>query len=254
MPVVVNRHHYKDGEFPEPYLYVGRGTAFELNFTRDYLLRVVESNPALKARVKDDPHAIFHPYKVELFNRIKSKEPAIIRALSLIRDDSHLGCGCVKEDGSGLCHANIVKGAWEWWRSNGSPGLVVAVVGSKSWPVKKIVPQFAQLYPELLSLIATIPSQAKYIARNVEGIDRAVIEYAKACGNEAAFVEVDREANGKGAEFKRDSELIEKAHWLFAFDNGSSGTGRIVQLAKAAGLPHMVYTIEKETPEGEERK
>lgn len=237
-PQVINLYHYQAPDrphlspLPERAINVMRGTALGNPYERAYLERWAGSTPEIRAKVKADPFYVLEPYRQHLFKKLKDQDEGVIRMFSQIDSTTPLVCCCVRPDGSGVCHAHIIARAWRWWWDAGCPGLRVAIVGSKSWPAEMTSGQ----YPEINSLLLRIPEKAKILTRHVEGVDIYAYDTARHFEFEAEMVEVDRERDGKGAEFKRDHRLVNAAHWVYAFQHGkSTGTQHIINLATESG-------------------
>lgn len=101
MPVVVNRHHFADPRsrkpdrrppLPEPWVYVGRGTALGNPFT-----------------VQEHGDGALELYREYLQRKIDEKDPAVIRALRSIREGHHLVCSCAPRP----CHAHVIVDVWD---------------------------------------------------------------------------------------------------------------------------------------------
>jgi len=111
MPKVVNRHHFvyvegvgpppkkkprKGKNFlPQPWIYVGRGTPL--------------GNPFRPGNETSHADALAS-YRRWLWDRIRRNEPAVMRAMRSIDQDTALVCSCAPN----ACHADIVMRAWHW--------------------------------------------------------------------------------------------------------------------------------------------
>lgn len=94
-PYVVNRHHFPDG-VPQPWIYIGRGTPLGNRFTVEEYGRELA----------------WSKYKAELWEKIRARDPAVMRALSEITAEHKLVCSCKPA----RCHGDIVVDAWKWLR------------------------------------------------------------------------------------------------------------------------------------------
>ena len=238
-PRVINRYHYRSPEhpklpaLPDGAILVMRGTPLGNPYERAYLERWAKSTAEIAAKVRADPEYLLEPFKRHLFRQIEAGDEGVIRAFSQISTGSSLICCCVRPDGSGVCHAKIVARAWRWWWDAGCTGLRVGIVGSKTWPAVA-----GGQYVEINHLMLKLPSKALVMARHVDGIDTYAIQEAKHFELGAEVIEIDREKDGKGAEFKRDRRLVERAHWVYAFLRGkSTGTQHIIDLCDEIGRP-----------------
>lgn len=54
-------------------------------------------------------------YRKWLWQRIKGRDPAIMRALRALKPDDLLGCWCAPK----ACHCDVIIKAWEWCRAQG---------------------------------------------------------------------------------------------------------------------------------------
>ena len=95
MPTVINRHHYRGKDLPEPWLYVGRGTPL--------------GNPYTLAEHGMNALPL---YKAWLWRQIRSGSPLVLAALRSITPEHHLVCSCAPR----ACHADIIVRAWLWLR------------------------------------------------------------------------------------------------------------------------------------------
>lgn len=92
MPTVINRHHYRGGKLPQPWMYIGRPTPL--------------GNPF---RHPEHPDAL-ERYRVWLWERIREQDDGVMRMLAEIRAETHLVCSCAPRP----CHGDVVVRAWEW--------------------------------------------------------------------------------------------------------------------------------------------
>lgn len=93
MPVVINRHHYRNRRFPQPWCYIGRGTPLGNPFT-----------------LKEHGPQALELYRRWLWDKIRDKDPAVLRALRRITAEHHLVCSCKPRP----CHGDVVVRAWQW--------------------------------------------------------------------------------------------------------------------------------------------
>ncbi len=120
MPTVVNRHAFvyvegvgpppkkkprKGKNFlPDPWIYVGRGSPLGNPFRPGYQ---TSHEDALAS------------YRRWLWDRIRHNDPAVMRAMHSIAQDSALVCSCSPK----ACHADIVLRAWLWMHAHKLVGL-----------------------------------------------------------------------------------------------------------------------------------
>lgn len=98
VPTVVNRHHYKKGELPRPWTYVGRGTPLGNPFT-----------------VQEHGQNALELYRRWLWDKIRGSDPQVLSALADIREDTNLVCSCAPRP----CHADVICRAWAWLQTQG---------------------------------------------------------------------------------------------------------------------------------------
>lgn len=116
MPQVVNRHHFRTvvgpgsrrpreddtrPELPEPWVYIGRGTAL--------------GNP-WRVGVDGSPEQVLQKYRRHLFERLRERDPAVMTAMRQIVESTSLVCSCAPRP----CHGHVVVRAWSWLRSTGA--------------------------------------------------------------------------------------------------------------------------------------
>jgi len=242
-PAVINRHHYREKPLPEPSIYIGRGTPLGNPKTKEELEAWLDDDLDAAERALDDPAYILTPFRAHLQALIEAGDDGVIRMFSLITPQHHLVCSCKRPDGSGVCHGDVVVELWAKWWDDGCPGLRVAIVGSKDWPSIGVDKQII----DVNMLLVRLPPKAMIITRRVEGVDRHAYRFAKHLERLVGVIDIDRERDGRGAEFKRDRALIEYAHWVYAFwKKPSTGTGHLVQLAQQLKRPLDLTTIEKD--------
>lgn len=115
---VVNRHHFayvdhlgpppspkkmpKKGKnaLPQPWVYVGRGTAL--------------GNP-YHFQPGDTREEILEQYRRWLWQQLKARSWKLLLQLRSITEDTNLVCSCAPKP----CHADIVVRAWYWARKEG---------------------------------------------------------------------------------------------------------------------------------------
>lgn len=236
-PVVVNRHHYRTNErlslpeLPLPWRYIGRGTPLGNPWTKQQLEAWVHEDDDRVEAMGLDPEFILRPYRGWLWEKLKARDTAVIREFSLIRDTTALVCSCKRPDGSGVCHGDVVVDAWEWWKRVGCPGLEIAIVGSKSWPDVN----------DIAWLVCNMPGGVNLLTRGVAGVDQlvaTVVGQLEGFNLTTEIVPADRAAHGRGAEFKRDRALVERAHWVLAYSMArSTGTENIIKIAQEMKRP-----------------
>lgn len=128
MPAVVNRHRYlptpgvgphaertgreRRPELPQPWIYVGRGTPL--------------GNPYKREQHGDDAIEL---YRRHLAERIKAGDPAVLRQLDSITEDTSIVCSCAPKP----CHADVVLRAWLWRRTveRAAAFVIVSSVGDR---------------------------------------------------------------------------------------------------------------------------
>jgi hypothetical protein len=114
-------------------------------------------------------------------------------------------------------------------------GKRVAVVGSREYPLLKLVREFVR------RLAARDPG-AVVVSGNARGVDRAAEEEARAAGLEVVSLPADWGAHGKAAGFVRNGQIVERCDAVAAFwDGQSSGTVDTVRRAEAAGKKVSVW-------------
>ena len=98
LPVVVNRHWYKDKPFPPRWRYIGRGKPLGNPFT-----------------VKEHGEAALDLYRRWLWDKIQARDPSVLAELRQIGPDTALVCSCAPRP----CHGDVVVRAWAWIRDQG---------------------------------------------------------------------------------------------------------------------------------------
>ncbi len=93
IPIVVNRHHFRNKQIPEPSLYVGRGTPLGNPFTVQ----------------KHGPGAL-ELYRRHLWQKIRGRDVAVLAAMGAITAKHSLVCSCKPRP----CHGDVIVRAWVW--------------------------------------------------------------------------------------------------------------------------------------------
>lgn len=92
-PAIINRHHYKGKNLPEPATYIGRGSPLGNPFP-----------------VSDHGADSYRLYRQWLWARLVAKDRLVLEALDKITARHHLVCSCWPKP----CHGEIVVRAWRW--------------------------------------------------------------------------------------------------------------------------------------------
>lgn len=110
MPCVLNRHHYKSEGLPRTSIYVGR---FMLSTLDDHVLdgtALGNPYPVPGGSTDEERSEILERYRAWLWDKLRTKDRAVMEAMRLIDEDSYVVCSCAPK----ACHADVVVKAW-WW-------------------------------------------------------------------------------------------------------------------------------------------
>lgn len=94
-PTVINRHHYRGRRFPDPWIYIGRGTPLGNPFT-----------------VEEHGEDALTKYRAWLWEKLRANDRTVLAALEKITPQHHLVCSCKPRP----CHGDVVVRAWSWLR------------------------------------------------------------------------------------------------------------------------------------------
>jgi len=132
---VVNRHHLP-AQWPQGYVYVGRGTAL--------------GNP-YQVGVDGDRDECVDQFRDDIAERYLNGDPVLITALAAVRDARALVCSCAPR----RCHAEVVADYVQRLRHEGAPrrraSMAYAGIGSRETPpaVLALMTKIARFLGEL---------------------------------------------------------------------------------------------------------
>lgn len=93
-PKVINRHHFRGKRMPDPWIYVGRGTALGNPFT-------------VQEHGRDGAIQL---YRAWLWQKLRQGDPHVLEAMNRITHETNLVCSCAPNP----CHADVIVAAWRW--------------------------------------------------------------------------------------------------------------------------------------------
>ncbi len=98
LPIVVNRHWYKNGKpIPDPWIYIGRGTPL--------------GNPYVVGEQFANPLELYRRW---LWEKLKTRDKKVVAAMRAIVPGMHLVCSCKPRP----CHGDVVVRAWVWMQDH----------------------------------------------------------------------------------------------------------------------------------------
>lgn len=113
--------------------------------------------------------------------------------------------------------------------------VVIAVVGSRNWPMPEMVHAALSRY---------LKPGDKIVSGGARGPDSLAAEYAKNNGIPLIEYIPDWNRFGRRAGFLRNQEIVDVADKMIAFQyNNSKGTGHSIRLAESKRIPVLLITM-----------
>lgn len=116
-------------------------------------------------------------------------------------------------------------------------GLVVGVVGSRSYPNESLVEKHIQY----LGMLGYYYNGVTIISGGCEGVDQWAVEYAEECGYHT--IEYLPESHDKKGYFARNKQIAKECDLIVAFipkNQYKSGTWNTIKYTRQFGKPYVV--------------